>query len=48
MIIAVDFVDLDFFLFFFYYECKNEKQLNSTPQVAKLGKTTPAFELTVG
>ena len=24
MIIGVDFVDLDFFLFF-YYECKNEK-----------------------
>lgn len=25
MIIGVDFVNLDFFLFFFYYECKNEK-----------------------
>ena len=25
--------------------CKNEKQLDSTPQVAKLGKTTPGIRI---
>lgn len=51
MIIGVDFVDLDFFLFFFiifvkmWEVCKNTIQLNSTPQVAKLGKTTPGIRI---
>lgn len=28
-----------------YTEYRNEKQLDSTPQVAKLGKTTPGIRI---
>ena len=28
-----------------YIEYRNEKQLDSTPQVAKLGKTTPGIRI---
>lgn len=45
MIIGVDFVDLDFFFIFFYCVYKDMKQLDSTPQVAKLGKTTPGIRI---